>query len=363
MSSKIKMAITIGHDETGKAIRKYFYGKTKKECKEKIDAFKLSQHKQPTPDSMQFNTWADKWLHLYKEDEVSESAYYGYSLCIDHLNDRFGQMQIHTITPAQVQHFFKSKKDLSQSMVDKLRITLNGIFETAIDNGYASINPVKNITRPKGKAPDQKEVYSLDDFHLVKEISKQSLDGLGVFLILSTGIRRGELMGLKGSDFDFKNNRLTVQRTITDSNGRVNVKNTLKNGENKRIIPLDPEDAAYLKMNILFLKNDYIFKTIHGGILSPRQWARYTLKRFYDNLEKEHPEIKRLNPHELRHTYGTMLFKSGNDPYVVQKIMGHKSMAITMGIYVHDDVSDVESRIKFIEPQKEPQKLTQITVN
>jgi len=362
MSSKIKMAITIGHDETGKAIRKYFYGKTKKECKQKIDDFKLNQHNS-TPDSIMFSSWADKWLHLYKEDEVSESAYYGYSLCIDHLNDRFGQMPIHTITPAQVQHFFKSKKDLSQSMVDKLRITLNGIFETAIDNGYASVNPVKNITRPKGKAPEQKNVYSLDEFYQVKEFSSSHPDGLGVFIILSTGIRRGELMGLKGSDFDFRNNRLTVQRTITDTNGHVTVKNTLKNGDKERVIPLDPKDAAFMQRNVLFWKDDYIFKSKSGGFLSPRQWARYTLKRFYDNLEKAMPEIKRLNPHELRHTYGTMLFKSGNDPYVVQKIMGHKTLTITMSIYVHDDVSDVENRIKFIEPQKEPQKLTGINWN
>ncbi len=154
MGSNVKIAITIGHDFEGKAVRKFFYGKTKKEVKAKIDKFKIEQatgHKEEYSNIL-FEAWTDQWLNIYKEDTVSESTYYSYKLCIDHLNDYFGD---YLIRAADVQKFFKNEAHLSQSMVNKLRITMNAIFETAIENDYIVKNPMANFKQAKGKkTPD-----------------------------------------------------------------------------------------------------------------------------------------------------------------------------------------------------------------
>ncbi|MGL4548910.1 hypothetical protein, partial [Eubacterium aggregans] len=69
------------------------------------------------------------------------TTYRGYELCINHLIEDFGPRPLNTITPVMVQAFFKRKRNLSQSIVDKLRITLNAIMETAVDNDKAIKNP------------------------------------------------------------------------------------------------------------------------------------------------------------------------------------------------------------------------------
>ncbi|URN85190.1 tyrosine-type recombinase/integrase [Acetobacterium wieringae] len=348
MGYKVKKSITLGHDFEGKPIRKYFYGKTKKEVAEKIDKFKLEQatgHKEDYNDIL-FEAWADQWLNIYKEDTVSESTYYSYKLCIDHLNDYFGDYLIRVIRAADVQKFFKNKAHLSQSMVNKLRITMNAIFETAIENDYIVKNPMANIKPPKGKKAPAKRSYTEKEYETVLEFAKNHPEGLGPYIILKTGLRKGELVGLNPVlDFDFEKRRLTVNRVIVDNTGRLTVKEEGKSKNANRIIPFDQDFFDLLIDNPRLAKDDFLFKTKHDRVMGPRIWTAYHFNYFMDDLEKEYPEIPRLTPHELRHTYGTILFKSGTDVFTLQKLLGHASIETTTKIYVHDDIDDLEKNI------------------
>lgn len=361
MPSKVRMTMTIGHNPiTGEPIRKNFCGKTKKECQKKMDAYKIEAatgiHQEIGITT--FATWAEQWLSIYKEDTVSESSYRGYRLCIDHLNAAFGKHPIGAITPIMMQKFFKEKTDLSQSMVSKLRNTASAIFETAIDNDLAFRNPVRNIKNAKGQTAAPKRFYTPEDAALVKQIAKTSTDGLGAYIILNTGLRRGELMGLRPSeDLDLDHARLYVRRTVQDSGGIVQIKDTLKNGDRQRVVPLPNDFVEAISSNDQIITcQGFLFKARKSKYgkdfpMAPSNWARNQLKRFYTHLD-EHlagtgKMVEHLNPHELRHTYGTLLYKSGTDPYTIQKIMGHHSIEVTTGIYIHDDIADTQSRVIF----------------
>ena len=362
MPSKVRKSIVVGHDPiTGKAILKTFNGKTKKEVNEAMDKFKIEATtgvKNEPDEITTFDAWADRWIYLYKSGEVESTTYNCYQFAIKHLTEKFKGYPINLITPIQMQEFFKSKSNMSQSSLQLFKVTANMIFQSAIDNGLAFTNPVKSIRKPKGKKAKKKRVYTLDEAKIVKEFAKNHPDGLGIYIILSTGIRRGELMGIKPlEDMDFQNNRIKIQRVVQEVRGHITIKDELKNHDDMRTIPLSEQDAEYFNSRKEFHQKGFLFQarnTKKDKPKSPSNWACRDMERFYNDLDSELKSkgmepIDHLNPHELRHTYGTLLFKSGTDIYALQKIMGHKSIEVTMGIYVHGDVSDVENRVQFPE--------------
>ncbi|MEA5004132.1 MAG: tyrosine-type recombinase/integrase [Christensenella sp.] len=363
MPSKARVTLTIGHDPiTGEAIRKVFCGRTKKEARKLRDQYKI-EAATGRPQEYTINTfesWAWEWLNIYVDGTVEHTTYRGYELCINHLIEDFGPRPLNTITPVMVQAFFKKKRTLSQSMVDKLRITLNAIMETAVDNDKAIKNPMRNLGPFKGREKEQRHVYNAQQAEIVADFAKSHPFGLGVYLILKTGLRRGELMGLIPSeDFDFANNRIYVQRTVQESGGKVNVKDRLKNEEKLRVVPVEPAAMSVLNRDIRCHQAGFLFKSRRGGVMAPGSWSKNRYAPFLVDLDKfvavqkldnpTFPTIPHLTPHELRHTYGTLLFKAGNDPYTVQRIMGHKNQEVTMDIYVHDGIEDVESRVVWPE--------------
>lgn len=357
MPSKIRRTVTIGHDPiTGDPIKKNFCGPTKKAVREKIKRYQVEAATGQKAETkiMLFSEWADEWLTTYKEDVVSDSMYYGYSLCIDHLNAAFGNTPINLIRPMDMQKFFKEKQNLSQSMVNKLRITASSIFDTAIQNDIALKNPLNNMKPPKGKKTAPKRTYSLDETKIILEYAKSHPHGLGVYVLLKTGLRRGELMGIiPTEDFDFKTGRLYVRRSITDVNGTVKIHEGGKTDNARRTIPLDPDACEYLKNDIRVHQDGFLFKNRDGRYMSPKSWAVNRYKKFMDDLHSRYPELPILTPHELRHTYGTLLYKSGTSLRTIQRIMGHSSIETTTRVYLHDDIEDDEKNIRWYDFQSE----------
>jgi integrase len=111
-------------------------------------------------------------------------------------------------------------------------------------------------------------------------------------------------------------------------------------------IPFDNDFYEFLKDDPRLNKDDHLFKTKYKKLMGPRSWARHHYSFFMADLKLKHPEIPQLAPHELRHTYGTLLYKAGTDVFTLQKLLGHASIETTTKIYVHDDITDVENNIK-----------------
>ena len=348
-SGQYEYKATIGKDFMGKPIRKSFYSpKSVEDAKAKAQAYIIEQEvADRTGETFiqkeyTFAQWAEKWLEVYKKPTVSENTFrLTYKNSVEkHLNPFFGAAALTDIRSADVQKFFNQKqKSLSESMLDKLHMTLYGIFETAIDNDLCYKNPVKGIKYVSNKGKNEKHVYSDEEIKTAKEFFKDSFPE--AYVMLETGLRRGEICGLMWTDIDTKNLTLSVNRSIADKiGGGVEVRPP--KWDSYRTIPITVELANVL--NSLQKTGLYVFMSNSKQITSP-SYITHVLKRYMKQLHDK-TDLPELTAHELRHTRGTELRRKGVDIYTIQKLMGHKDINVTANIYVHDDVETTRKAAK-----------------
>ena len=333
---------TIGKAFDGKPIRKSFYSpKSLAEAKAKAQEFIIEQETAARAgetfikDKYTFGEWALKWLEVYKKPTVSENTYITtYEIPVrKHLIPYFGKAELTSIKNIDVRNFFsQSQQTMSVSLLHKLKITLSAIFETAIENDLCVKNPAKNIEYKSGVDKNDKKVYSDDQIKMAKQFFYDDMPE--AFLLLETGLRRGEMLGLMWKDINFENKSLSVNRSIAEKRGG-GITIMPPKWESYRTIPISDELIKLLHS----LPHDslYIFPNINGDIAKPHNWSQ-KLERHMKALNSKYPSIPTLTAHELRHTRGTELRRSGVDIYTIQKIMGHKDINVTANIYVHDDI-------------------------
>lgn len=160
-----------------------------------------------------------------------------------------------------------------------------------------------------------------------------------IVIMLNTGIRRSELLGLKWSDIDFNENIMHIQRAVVQTKGKILIDKP-KSVTSDRIIPFSEKFGKYLKSCIN--ENIYIM-----GTSEPQSPSTYSagFSKFMKLMNKE-IGIPILTPHELRHTYGTLKREDGVDIYTIQKIMGHSDISVTASIYVHNDIEVLRKQLK-----------------
>lgn len=350
-SGLVEVKVTIGHDMMGKRLQKSFYGKSKQEARRKAQEYLVEQEtalqtgRAFINKSYAFGEWAIKWLEIYKKPKTTAN---GYAFTFEntvmkHLLPYFGTADLTSIKSADVQAFFASKSQYSESMLNKMKMCLNGIFETAIENDLCYKNPAKNVEYKSIREKNIKHTLTPEQAETVK----QATDGVmnEIVLLLETGLRRGEMLGLQWADIDLEAEILMVKRSIADcrkeSAERVSVQPPKWNSY--RVIPLLPKSLELLKG--IERNGPYVFPAADGKPQSPNSWAQ-KLTRFMKRLHEDRPEIPVLTAHELRHTYGTILRRKGVDIFTIQKVMGHKDIKMTTEIYVHNEIDVLKNAIQ-----------------
>ena len=334
---------TIGHNFDGTPIRKAFYSSTSKEdAKARASQYLIDREvaertgEQPEPKAVTFENWAQKWLETYKKGVVKEHTYnFTYKSNIEkYLIPYFGKAHISQIQQIDVQRYFNQAeldgKPLAKSTMDKQKMILKSIFDAAIDNDLCYKNPVKNIKYQRVATSEERSVYTKEQTEKVLQYAKNN-KAIDIVILLGTGIRRSELLGLKWSDVDFVQNTIHIQRAVVQTKGKILVDKP-KTKTSERFIPISSELSHYLKSN--YSNQEYVIGT--DVPKSPSTYAKQ-FKRFMDSMQ-ETIGCPVLSPHELRHTYGTLLRESGADIYTIQKLMGHSDISVTAGIYVHNDI-------------------------
>jgi integrase len=243
------------------------------------------------------------------------------------------------IKPVDVEDFFTKNKALSKSILSKLHMCLNGIFETAIDNDLCYKNPAKRATYLSTKDKHEKKVYTDEQIEKVIELCIVQMSEVAI--LLETGLRRSELLGLMWSDFDEKNKTISVKRAIADIPG--GIKTNPPKWNSYREIPLT--DRSYKILKSITRSGLYVFPMADGTPHKPNQWSKQ-LKRFMDKTIAPQ-DVPSLTAHELRHTFGTALRRRGVYIYTIQKIMGHKDINMTSEIYVHNEVEVLKKSLGF----------------
>lgn len=348
-----EVKVTVGHTFDGKMIRKSFYStKSLQDAKAKAREYMIEQEVKAQTGTtsiveksveMTLSKWATNWLEIYKKPTVSKNSFeYTYANAVNnHIIPYFKTAKLREIKSSDVQKFYNEKSQLlSESMMKKINLCMNGIFETAIDNDLIIKNPAKRVKFISAVPPMQKRVFTEEQIEIAKKFLKSDAFP-AAYVILESGLRRGEFLGLTWSDFDYAKKTLSVNRSIAHApNGKVEVRPPKWNSY--RTIPISTELAEFI--NSIPQTGKYIF----GDNGNARSIDSFN-SRFASSMQRLNSEfnsIPTLTPHELRHTYGTHLRRIGVDIYTIQKIMGHKDINITANTYVHDETETTRKAAK-----------------
>lgn len=291
----------------------------------------------PNEPSMTLNEWIPIWLNAYKKGTMRDSSFHQLELLERLIPENIKARPLAEIRPLELQAFFNSfAETASKSYMDKMRVMLNGLFTEAIDNELCSKNPMRKVKIPH-ITERQREAFSVPE---VKIILQYGMDytsrrtAVAIMTLLLTGLRRGELLGLKWSDLT--ESTLTVNRAVYLKNGKPYVEeHQAKTAASLRTVPLIPELSHLI--HTLPRRGEFIFGTRTGKLLHPRNFSR-DYDRFFQQLREEEPDVKHLSPHCCRHTFATLSLAAGGDIRTVQELLGHTDIKTTAR-YTHPDIN------------------------
>lgn len=286
-------------------------------------------------------------------NQISKAQYNRVSRTIEKLEKtQLGQKNIDDINSNEMQEYMNSLVELSNSSINKVYQQFNQAFKIAINKGYLMKNPMINVIKPRSIKEDKivraltvEEQQAFTEYLLNRNISNCKYRN--VFLIqMYMGLRVGETLALTTHDIDLKNKKIKIHRTLTtDENNSVIMGNTTKTYAGKRIVPIPdflyPYIVEQMKQAEKQENNEekLLFKPINQKY-TRRTNVNSELQRI---LEKEF-NITDISTHSLRHTYGTRCIESGMAPVVVQRLMGHNDITVTLNTYtsVYDKFKEKE---------------------
>ena len=354
--SKQRWVAQYTEDKNGVKKQKYIYGKTKDEVNRKLTEKQYNYHNDnyikkygiPLINVLEQNR-EDK----YAANLISDSHYSRLEFVLREIeNSDIGYMEIDKITRRDLQNYFNSLiSRYTDSTIKKIWEAVKQCFQLAIKEKYIVNNPFEDVLKPKSKKPTKvvdalsiEEQEILGKYLLNSKISQEKYRN-ALLLQLYTGMRIGEVLALTLNDIDFKNKLINVHQTISvDKEGYLFLSDHTKTKAGTRQIPI----SSFLERIIINQLENYqdnrykVLFSYNGGLIKASS-VNTVLKRICRKLDL--PET--ISTHSLRHTFGTRCIESGMNPSVVQRLMGHNDIRVTLNTY-----TSVFNRYKETELQK-----------
>ena len=346
-----RASITIGIGDNGKIKRKEFTGKTQQEVKKKLEEYKKEMllGTISSDDKITVSEWYHTWLFDYRIKDLKPKSFEKYEgIYRNYIKDsELGKIKLKDLRATHIQRYYNKLQDTKPiSTIKGINTRLKPCLGEAEKQGYIQKNYCKMVTLPKDNNKKTIQVLTQQQQKLfIEAIKGHKLEVL--FLIaLGTGLRLGELLGLKWSDIDFNTGILTVNRTLSrvknQTTGKYEIiEQTPKTKNSNRTIPIPNDILNKLKEHKKnqskqrlfvgegYINNNYVFTDDIGNPIDDKRPGR-NLKSTLAKLS-----IEPIKFHALRHTYATRLFEANVPPKTVQVLMGHYDISITMDIYTH----------------------------
>ncbi|MBQ7736994.1 MAG: tyrosine-type recombinase/integrase [Oscillospiraceae bacterium] len=321
----------ISYTERGRVKQKYFYGSTKTEVLRKIAEWKRDEETRREKGTA-FSDVADEWWEQAEED-ISPNTARPYKAALNRVREHFGQQAIESITPAEVAQFVR-KAVKQNNMADKTARTqlmiCNLIFRYAVQAGYVSVNPVRDLEVPRNLKKSKRDIATDEDIKRVKE-NYDAPFGAFAYWCLYTGLRRNELLALTWENVDMEKRLIHVNKSCyRDADGKVKAKSP-KTESGVRDVPVLDKLAE---------------KIVPGtGLVFPGE-SGYMTNGMFERHWKHYTDASGVTctPHQLRHAYATMLYEAGDKVSMedAQYLLGHAQLQTTKDIYTHIRESKVE---------------------
>jgi len=311
------------------------------------DAAGIRSYREPS--KLKVYEWFTIWIEEYQRSALRLTTWESYKMQIEkHILPAIGHLHLSQLQTYHLQALYNDKqKDgarldgkpgpLSPRSVRYIHMICHACLEQAKKEGRIMINPAEAVKLP---ADPKKEIQYLDTekVKIFLTEARKTKHFAAYFLVLNTGLRRGELLGLRWKDINLKDGSITVNQSL------VRVKGGLKFQEPKtklsnRTIGISKEVINELKFHWrrqegekesaaeAYHNNGLVFCNEIGQPLCPRGFTRH-----YERLLNR-VGLERITFHALRHTFATLCLQQGTDPRTIQEALGHHKVAFTLDVY------------------------------
>ena len=351
----------------GKKQYKFVYGKTQKEADIKAEELRVSLRKgvDISASNDSFKSWCERWLMSKKYEDVSTDRYNSLSARAGVWIDALQHAQINQIRPFELQSILFSiaainpntGKPMAKKTIKEYIQVINSIFVFAHENRALEYNPATNLKIPQTAIePVQRRALTSEERKRVMEFEHRAKPS--AMLMMLSGLRRGEATALQWNDIDFVNNKISVTKSF---NFKTKEFKAPKNGK-ARVVSVPQVLIDYLKT--LPRKSFFVLTNAKGQMMTDDSWKQLYKSYMHDmNLtygfngnapSKYSPTkipmlIPTFTPHELRHTFCTVMYEAGIDALTAKDQMGHADIQTTLAIYTHLSKQHKENDVKKLD--------------
>ena len=358
VTKKSKVSWTIVYElppdpVTGKRRQKSEAVRGTKKHAEKVLAKRMTaidNHTYTEPHAMTVGEFLERWLKDYAESNLRESTYRSYRANIEnHILPMIGGVQLKRLRPAHIQDLLREKLEngnmkegggLSRRSVQYLHSILRRALNHAVKWQLLPHNPCSAVEAPTPKTQEMQYWTQEQAQQFLNQVRNYRLYAL-YRLAITTGMRRGEMLGLTWENIDFDQQQVRVRYTLQSLLKGEWKLSPPKTEASIRTIAIGEDDVQILRTHRrqqaeerLLLGPEYednglVFPTSIGTPMRPRNLYRH-FKR-----EAEKAGLPEIRFHDLRHTHATMLLLLGEHPKVVQERLGHTKIETTLNTYSH----------------------------
>jgi integrase len=309
--------------------RRYLYGKTKKAVTDNLreKTSSIREGLDAEAEKMLLQEYLDRWLPTVK-GTVKERTWQRHEEIVRlHLKPTLGGVMLIKLSALDVQELYQAKLDagLSPRTVQIVHTTLHKALKQALKWSLVPKNVTDSVTPPKSQQKEIRVLTQEEVKRLLRAASGERFEALYI-LAVTTGMRQGELLGLKWEDVDLDKGIVRVRRTIWK--GMATAPKTAK--ANRPISLTEMAKEALKEQREKDGRSEWIFSTRNGTPVS----CHNLINRSWGPLLKR-AGLPRIPFHNLRHTAATLLLSQQVHPKAVQNLLGHSSIEITMDTYSH----------------------------
>ena len=356
--------------------RRSIYGQTKEDVTLQLEAIiksiETGEYVRPNPYTL--NSWLCEWLETYAKPSLRPTTFISYeSMIARHFSGSLGKTLLSNVSTRAVQNFFNEKLQggrcdskaggLSAKTLKNIKHMLHVALEHAYFSELISFNPVDGVRLPVPGYAEQKVLTAAEkDLICAHTADMDSISAKGIIILLTCGLRRGELLGLQWQDVDLANRSITIRHTLSRLKKFDVTRSTYSYIRIDDYAPQDNKTAIYLgpvktvkgvrtiylpdralkafeDLNAFheryagrgqeFNPHDLVFCTKEGHCLDAK-----VLQEDFDEILTE-LGLRCVNLHATRHTFATEALQKTSDIITVSEILGHAKPSTTMDMYGH----------------------------
>ena len=336
--------LLLGYDGLGRPIRRFVTAKTRSEVAQKLKQLRRQFDDGLTvPDAgLKLEALFERWFEDVLRHQVAPSTFSNYrALTVKHIVPALGKKKISALMVTDVDRLLSSKIDsgLSTSTVRRIRAVLSQCLDQGIRWGVVSRNVASHSRAPRETRKEGRTLSPEQAKQFLAYLKGHRNEALYA-VMLSTGLRRGEALGLMWKDLDRDSGVLQIRRQLKREGGTLVTADT-KTSRSRRSVNLPPpmlkallwherrQETERTALGTSWINTDFIFTSAVGTPIDPRNFYREFTKICRDaGMDDWHP-------HELRHSAASLMLAQGVKLQVVSQVLGHASIRMTADVYGH----------------------------